>query len=170
MFIYYVYAYIRKNDGTPYYIGKGNKNRAFEKHGRVKTPKDKSKIIFLETNLSNIGACALERRYIRWYGRKNIDDNGILHNLAKGGEGGLGFQKGNRHTMFGKPGTFTGRKHKPETIEKMKKPKSKTAILAFKNRPQDTMILTCPHCNKIGDYKNMKRWHMDKCKFQSQRD
>lgn len=23
--------------------------------------------------------------------------------------------------------------------------------------------LTCPHCNKIGDVSNMKRWHFDKC-------
>ena len=90
MFIYYVYAYIRKSDNTPYYIGKGKENRAYEKHGRIKLPKDKSKIIFLEKNLSEIGAFALERRYIRWYGKK-IDNSGILLNLAEGGEGSSGY-------------------------------------------------------------------------------
>lgn len=35
---------------------------------------------------------------------------------------------------------------------------------AMRLRPQDTTSLTCPHCNKVGDYKNMKRWHMDNCK------
>ncbi len=84
---YYVYAYIRKSDGTPYYIGKGKKNRAYEKHPGISVPKDKSKIVFLEKNLSDIGACALERRYITWYGRK-IDKSGILLNITEGGTGG----------------------------------------------------------------------------------
>lgn len=85
-FIYYVYAYINSKTGLPYYIGKGKNNRAFEPHGRVKVPNDKSMIFFCETNLSNVGACAIERRLIRLFGRK-MDGSGILLNIAEGGEG-----------------------------------------------------------------------------------
>lgn len=90
IFIYYVYAYINRKTGLPYYIGKGKGRRAYQKQHNVTVPKDKSKIIFLETNLSNVGACALERRYIRWYGRKNIG-SGILYNRTEGGEGTEGY-------------------------------------------------------------------------------
>ena len=50
---FYTYAYLRKGDRTPYYIGKGRGKRAYDRYThRVKVPDDRDRIIFLKENVS----------------------------------------------------------------------------------------------------------------------
>ena len=112
---YYTYAYLRE-DRTPYYIGKGQGNRAYIKRygkGRAKRPKNLNNIILLKQNLTEEEAFKHEIYMISVFGRKDLG-TGILHNRTDGGEGHSGYKKSEEEKENLRIKS-TGRTHSEET-------------------------------------------------------
>ena len=133
---YYTYAYLRK-DGTPYYVGKGKKDRAYQSSHTVKVPKDKGRILFLKTGLSEQEAYKHEKYMIFVLGRKDLA-TGILRNLTSGGEGN-DFWKGktrSKEDRLKMRNAQLGKKMKEETKQKIKH-----ALLTTKNKPRKPITL-----------------------------
>ena len=87
MTIYYVYAYLREHSspngeaGTPYYIGKGQRYRAYQNHYNcaANKPRNKKFILKIFENCSNDVASSLEKGLIKIFGRIDLG-TGCLRN------------------------------------------------------------------------------------------
>ena len=120
---HYVYAFLREDFQTPYYIGKGTGDRRFVKAGRkCPPPADKARIKIIKENLSDEEACAIERTLILFWGKKT--DGGILNNFCDGGNGGATRGYGwhwDEETKAKIREGNKGKKHTEETKEKLRK-------------------------------------------------
>lgn len=80
---YYVYVYLRE-DGTPYYVGKGKDDRWKQKSHSVKIPPIE-RVIFPLQNVDEETALNEEINLISKWGRLN-NNTGILENKTDGGD------------------------------------------------------------------------------------
>jgi hypothetical protein len=82
---FYTYLWLRY-DGTPYCVGKGKGNRAYDNHShRVNAPVGEGRILVQEFP-SEEAAFVAEKFLISYYGRLDIG-TGCLRNRTDGGEG-----------------------------------------------------------------------------------
>lgn len=87
--MYYTYLWLRE-DGTPYYVGKGFGRRYKQRH-RIGNAPPLGRIVFYIAK-DELDAFETEVALIWYYGRKDLG-TGCLRNFTNGGEGASGFSK-----------------------------------------------------------------------------
>jgi hypothetical protein len=137
MSTFYTYIWNRP-DGTPYYVGKDRGDRAFVSWGHTYRRPHYDALIIVQHWQSEEKAFEMEKWYIRLFGRKN-NNTGILRNLTDGGEN---------------PPSWKGKKHAPETINKMRtipRPKS------LETRVKISKTLTGKSANHSPEHRGFQR-------------
>jgi hypothetical protein len=93
---YYVYAYLRPNSYSPYYIGKGSGNRVNATHTNVIVPPPNRRVI-IRDNLTQDQSLQLEGALVKFWGRMSVD-GGVLLNKKHGFSAGNKLM-GNTHAL-----------------------------------------------------------------------
>lgn len=125
---YYVYHLINPLTNKVFYVGKGHGYRCYQHlsdtiitthnkrlWGHINNIRNKGlePIVFkLQENLNEDYAYDLEYLEIKKYGRKGIDDGGILMNIVEGG-------KDKAPKLFGEMNGFYGKTHSQKTKQKI---------------------------------------------------
>lgn len=153
----YVYCLFDPRNQLPFYVGMGRGKRCFS---HLKETKDNTQNIrkyykiqsiredgfepiveIIKSNLSKQEACDFEKELISRYGRKDIDENGILMNIAPGGEGNSDGMKGKNHTK--------------ETILKIKEARNNQEPHEFTDSERELISIKVKehHANMLDDQK-----------------
>jgi hypothetical protein len=152
--IFYVYQYVLP-DGTPYYIGKGSKDRINESHMPWVEIPSKEFRKFIKTNMSEQDAFDLELKMIKHYGRKI--DGGILDNVKLTRWVAQAGWKHSNETKEKISKANKGRVYSEEMRAKYQKPKSKEH--AEKIRQANLGRKDDGRHVKIGKTMSLKRWY-----------
>jgi hypothetical protein len=141
---YYVYKYLRE-DGTPYYVGKGKGNRAYLNGRSTPKPPQLDRIHLIKENLTEEEAFALERKLIAEYGRKDLG-TGVLRNLTDGGEGVSG-RIANPESIKKRVVKNTGKKR---TLEQKKRMSQAQLVRKQKSKEEQQVISEKISANRKG--------------------
>ena len=160
--------YLREKDskngpaGSPYYIGKGKKNRATSGKHYVPIPSNKSNIRFIKENLSEDDAFMWEVFWIVEFGRIDLG-TGCLRNLTDGGDGPTGYVLSEEQKQ--KKREY---KHTIGAIEKIRETSTGRIDSAQAKANRSTAAKNkkkkqCPHCFKQMQGSAISRFHGNKC-------
>jgi hypothetical protein len=71
------------------------------------------------------------------------------------------------HTWF--KDVYSTLSNEEKKIRSLKSAISRTGLKrgTYKNRGEQAVTYTCPHCNKVGGGNSMKRWHFDNCRWKN---
>lgn len=130
--------------------------------------------VLKEGSNNTIGLCVDEPQYIsKLKPEYNITSggNGIIRHSSNSRVRISTSKLGSKNPMFGKVGTFTGKRHTQSSIDKIVQARSKQIIPKDKkygrvgswNKINSTK-LTCPHCNISASLGNSIRWHFNNCR------
>lgn len=177
---YYLYYHLNPQTNGLFYVGIGTDKRAWEfKAGRNEhylnyVKKFGKPIVYIkEYGITLPTACLLEVKYIKKYGRKGYEKNGILVNKSLGGDISAFGVKQSTETKLKKSKSMTGKQmHSLEQKEKWSKErKGKSTnwdpnhIKADKGRPKPNGFgdkLSKPICQYDLDGNFIKEWKSQK--------
>jgi NUMOD3 motif len=126
---FYAYLWLRE-DGTPYYAGKGCENRAFvQENHYCPLPKSRDRVLIF-ARASETEAFETEAELIRNWGRKDLG-TGVLRNLTDGGDGSSGY-KHTEEALQKMSAVHAGKHHSPATEFKVGHPSPRRGKAGYK--------------------------------------